>query len=198
MAISPAGDQIVYASEHGESRMLYRRFFEEDQSRPIPGTENAHSPFFSPDGASLGFYTPGKLQVLTASGIHTLVTLSPSFDRWNAIWADDGFIYFNGTIPGSNCWIWRVRALGGTPERLMDAGHDPHGDSFSFPTQLISGSHPKLLLSVDSGPVRRSVKHSGSEDPLHFPAARTRLGMPVVAHRPPPLLPRWQRLRHPL
>lgn len=157
LAISPAGDQIVYESEHGESRMLYRRFFEEDQSRPIPGTGNAHAPFFSPDGQSLGFYTPGKLQLLNSSGIHTLVSIDPAFERWNAIWAPDGFIYFNAAIPGQLGWVWRVPARGGKPQSLLDVAHDPHGDSFSFPTWFIAGSRPTLLLSVDSGPVRRFI-----------------------------------------
>jgi hypothetical protein len=69
-AISPDGDTIVFTGEvgpvsfgsglagpaaAGRKTMLYRRPLAEAHATAIPGTEGAEYPFFSPDGASVGF-----------------------------------------------------------------------------------------------------------------------------------------------
>lgn len=98
LALSPAGDQIIYQAVNQGNRRLYRRNLDEQQSRPIAGTEEGRSPFFSPDGQRFGFFTPGRLKIAGPSGIRTLATLTPSLDQFRAVWGQDTYIYFNSKV----------------------------------------------------------------------------------------------------
>jgi eukaryotic-like serine/threonine-protein kinase len=51
LAISPDGSMLAFASNEGLRIHYLGRF----DSEVIPGTERAHTPFFSPDGTALGF-----------------------------------------------------------------------------------------------------------------------------------------------
>ena len=42
--------------------MLYLRPMDRLESSPLPGTQGAHSPFFSPDGQWVAFFAGGKLK----------------------------------------------------------------------------------------------------------------------------------------
>jgi DNA-binding winged helix-turn-helix (wHTH) protein len=128
LTISPEGDQIVYQGRYGESRMLYRRFLNAEESRPIPGTENARFPFFSPDGSEIGFYTIGKLKAVGASGVRELVSIPAGFVQYNAFWAQGG-IYFN-SMDAQGVGIWRVPAAGGRPERILNSAISEAGADF--------------------------------------------------------------------
>ena len=54
LAVSPDGSQFVYSTPEG----LYLRSVDELDARLIPGTEgNPQSPFFSPDGKWIGYWS---------------------------------------------------------------------------------------------------------------------------------------------
>lgn len=156
VVISPAGDQIVYGGVNRGVRMLYRRFLNSDESRPIPGSEGATFPFFSPDGREVGFYTPGSLKAASGAAVRTLAAIPPDYRQWNAFWSKDG-IYFN-TASGETAGIWRVPAKGGTPERVLDSVTNEAGVDFVFGHQILPGPHPLLLHSAVRGPLRRSIR----------------------------------------
>ena len=86
----------------------------------IPGFENVWSPFFSPDGASLGFTTgfPGDLVVLGLAGGAPLTLVRDSASGWGGTWSDDGWLYFNGEYGGA---LMRVRPSGGASEVVARA-----------------------------------------------------------------------------
>jgi hypothetical protein len=56
LAISPDGTRLVYAATTGDKRLLYIRALDELDARPLPGTDDANAPFFSPDGEWVGFF----------------------------------------------------------------------------------------------------------------------------------------------
>ena len=62
VAVSLSGEQIVYVAAVGESKQLFLRTNDASPPRPLPGTEGAHSPFFSPDEKSIAFFADGKLR----------------------------------------------------------------------------------------------------------------------------------------
>jgi Tol biopolymer transport system component len=67
-ALSPDGRRIAYvATVDGVSR-LWVRAFNSTTAEPVPGTENARNPFWSPDGNSLGFLVWGELQRVPLAG----------------------------------------------------------------------------------------------------------------------------------
>ena len=62
VAMSPDGLRLVYVANRGGARQLYVRPIDRFEATLIPGTEGAQSPFFSPDGQSVGFFAEGKLK----------------------------------------------------------------------------------------------------------------------------------------
>ena len=64
VAISPDGTRIVYFADG----RLYMRLLSELESRPIPGTEQASNPAFSPDSRSLAFWSDSVLKRVDVGG----------------------------------------------------------------------------------------------------------------------------------
>jgi serine/threonine-protein kinase len=68
IAISPDGARLAYVLERKGVRQLYRRALDELDGAPIARTEGAFSPFFSPNGAWIGFFADNKLKKVAVSG----------------------------------------------------------------------------------------------------------------------------------
>ena len=79
LAFSPDGRRLVYAARVEGVTQLYRRDLDQLEAEPIPGTEGAESPFFSPDGQWVGFFVDRMLQkVALAGGAPLKITDVPS------------------------------------------------------------------------------------------------------------------------
>lgn len=59
MAWSTDGRSIVFGGGRGDTAQLYVRRLDQLQATPLAGTEGAVAPFFSPDGATVGFWAGG-------------------------------------------------------------------------------------------------------------------------------------------
>ena len=68
VALSPDGTHLAYVASQGGTQQLYLRAMDSLEARPIPGTEGAVNPFFSPDGQWVGFFAGGKLKKVSVSG----------------------------------------------------------------------------------------------------------------------------------
>jgi serine/threonine-protein kinase len=101
---------------------------------PIPGTEGAVSPFFSPDGRHLGFIRTGRtVRVLSLDGGPPL-TLSDSINSTAGDWGDDGYIYVE-----VDSGIARVRASGGPLEPIYKFSVERREIGTEFPNVLPGG-----------------------------------------------------------
>ncbi len=110
LAISPDGMQIVYRA----NGRLYRRQMDRLDAVEIPGTQQATSPFFSPDGLWLGFFSDGKLKkILLSAGIPLVLAELPN--HRGATWGRDGTIVFT---PDVNTGLMRISETGGTVEQI--------------------------------------------------------------------------------
>ena len=69
-AVSPDGRRLaVAAADTSGVRKILIRDLARAELRVLPGTEGAVQPFWSPDGARLGFFAGGKLKtILVSSG----------------------------------------------------------------------------------------------------------------------------------
>ena len=171
VTILPGGDQVVYQASTNGVRRLYRRSLDEEDSRLIPDSEGGTQPFFSPDGSEIGFYTVNAIRISSPKGSRDLVSISPDFDLRKAIWGDDQFIYYTSSEQG----IWRIQAGGGQPQQVVKPVAGDRGAPFYFPQQTWEGFPPALLLSTNSGPIRRSlawVAISGDSSPPNTLVAR--------------------------
>src|SRR4029434_1731883 len=75
VAISPDGETVVFTGIHQRTPALFRRALGGRSAELIRGTERGHSPFFSPDGQWIGFFTRDELKKVPLSG-GTAVSLS--------------------------------------------------------------------------------------------------------------------------
>lgn len=114
LAISPDGSTIVYRS--GEPPQLYVRDMDALAGRLLGGTEGARQPFFSPDGAWIGFELDGALTRVSVDGGTPFTLCMLDSPLMGATWGDDGRIVFAGSaIPGG---LFHVDADGGEPRVL--------------------------------------------------------------------------------
>ncbi|HVR29677.1 MAG TPA: protein kinase [Thermoanaerobaculia bacterium] len=112
LALSPDGSRLVLALAGGEQpERLYLRALDEIEPRPLPGTEGATYPFWSPDGTAIGFFAGGKLKrVDLPSG--AVRTLCDAPQGRGGTWSPRGTIVF---APSATGVLWQVGAEGGRP-----------------------------------------------------------------------------------
>jgi serine/threonine-protein kinase len=91
------------------------------ESTPFAGTDNSNSPFFSPDGQWLGFWTGavdsgaiGELKKMRLDG-SPAVTLAKVPPLRGATWASNDIVFATNESEGR---LWRVPVAGGMPEVL--------------------------------------------------------------------------------
>ena len=124
VALSPDGTHLAYVATRGTIRQLFLRALDQDEGRPIPGTEGAVVPFFSPDGQWVGFWASGYLKKVSISGGAPL-TLCEALAMRGASWGTDDTIVF---APTATSGLFQVSAAGGTPQELttLKEGENSH------------------------------------------------------------------------
>jgi Tol biopolymer transport system component len=159
MAISPDGTRVAYvdvqanpatgkgedlASPRAENFELVVRKLDQLAPTPLLETPGGTSPFFSPDGRWIGFYSGGTLKKVSSDGGPPLTVCEvPSIV--GASWGDDGYIYF---APTGMAEIRRVPEEGGTPTAVVKAANGEAVASFRWP-QILPGG--KTLLFTTAG-----------------------------------------------
>ena len=121
LALSPDGQRIVYVGAGPRSPQLWQRGLNDLEPSPIPGTEGADNPVFSPDGASVAFWNGTSLKTVSLLGgpVFTVVREGGLGSRYFD-WGEDGLFYFAQGTPNDDFGIFSVPATGGQPERVTD------------------------------------------------------------------------------
>ena len=95
--ISRDGRVITYAARGGDDSHLYLRRLDTFEAAPVPGTEGAGAPFFSPDGQWVGFRAQSQIRKAAVEGTATIKIMDLPVGLFTgASWADDGTIVFTG------------------------------------------------------------------------------------------------------
>ena len=134
--MSPDGRALVFqATVEGKSQ-LWLRPLDSEVARPLPGTEGASFPFWSPDNEAVGFFAGGQLKrVDVATGFVQNLAEAPLNTRGGA-WNAAGTILFtrSATEP-----LFRVPAGGGKAVAATEvtAPHLGH----RYPQFLPDGEH---------------------------------------------------------
>jgi serine/threonine-protein kinase len=135
LAMSPDGATLAFTvtpydtsapggrASFAAASILYIRRLTQAAATPLPGTEGAEGPFFSPTGEWVGYFAKGKLFKVPVNGGAPVPLADAPISR-GAAWGEDNVITFTpGAAPGVG--LVRVPANGGTPVALgaMAGGH---------------------------------------------------------------------------
>ncbi len=115
MAISPDGNHVVTLGSLNDKPIMYLRRLDSFEATPLPGTEEAQDPQFSPDGRWVAFKDPKGFLKLNLAGGSPIFLGSSSATVNGATWASDGYLYFAG-----NRKIFRIADSGGEAEELYE------------------------------------------------------------------------------
>jgi serine/threonine-protein kinase len=146
IAISPDGRRVVYAALGPSGRQLFLRSIDSFDAQALPATEDASNPFFSPDGAWVGFFSRGKLRKLSiAAGAARELADAPG--ARGGSWSPDGVIYF---APGASSGLLKVSADGGSATEVTKLDRSKGEVSHRLPHVLPGGAG--LMFTVWTGP----------------------------------------------
>ncbi|MBI3403604.1 MAG: PD40 domain-containing protein [Acidobacteria bacterium] len=147
LALAPDETRIVFTGSRGDpgARQLWLTSIGSTASEPIPGTENATAPFWSPDGRAVGFFAGGQLKRIDL-GSGSVRVLADAPASHGGTWSPRGTILF---AAGSESPIQQVPDAGGpaTPATAFDRAQ-PRA-SHRWPQILPDGEH---FLFTEVGP----------------------------------------------
>ncbi|HXY11364.1 MAG TPA: protein kinase [Terriglobales bacterium] len=141
MALSPDGSTLAFVSPEDSTGLplLYVQRIDSPAVKALPGTQGASFPFWSPDGAYLGFFANDKLQKIAVSGGAPQVLARTEAGRGGS-WGKQNIIIY---APDPSSGIWRINpdGSGAAPvtQEIMEA--KPEQQTHRWPVFLPDGKH---------------------------------------------------------
>ncbi len=166
LALSPDGQRLAFTTGlSAATARLWVRPLDSVAAQPLPGSEGASFPFWSPDSRSIAFVAGGRLKKINLLGGPPLTLCDAPASRPGA-WNRDGVILFGRILGG----IYRVNAAGGESRAITAVDRSRRESSHGFPQFLPDGRHflytataqvPEnnavFVASLDSKDVKRLV-----------------------------------------
>jgi len=175
LALAPDGRRLVFPGARAGLVTLWLQDLSSGETRSLPSTDGAAAPFWSPDGARVGFLANGRLHAIEIESGSVSNLAAAAAGRGGA-WNQGGDLVF---APGGTNGLMR-RAAGGavTPFTMLDreAGESGH----SWPVFLPDGQHVAYLVTATDRALAGIWLTS-----LDDPKSRTRIAasdaQPVIA-----------------
>jgi DNA-binding SARP family transcriptional activator/Tol biopolymer transport system component len=177
VAISPDGSRFAYVG--GPEGQILMRLRNELHATAMPGTEGAWTPFFSPDGKSVGFLKEKSVWIAPLTGgppIHVSDSLT---GLAGASWGSDGFIYTNGSEVAP---LARVEARQGAVPKWFTALDTAKGEAgHAWPAVLPNGKGVVFTV-ISSGRNAPNGKTSSAIAVADVPSGKHRVIIDDGAH----------------
>ncbi len=139
LRVSPDGQAVACnATDSSGVLQLWIRTFDNPEFRPLPGTQAAQRPCWSPDSRYLAFFSENKLKKILVSGGRP-ETICEAPGGYDLSWGTGNLIAFDGD--GSHQMIRAVSASGGDPRDAATPDTSKHEQSCNWPEFLPDGKH---------------------------------------------------------
>jgi len=148
LSLSPRGTHLVFAARRSDGRTeIQLRALDRIEMTGVAGTEGGFSPFFSPDGRWLGFFTDFKLKKVSLDGGSPITLCDvPPVTRGGSWGPDDDAIVLS---LGSSYGLFRVPAGGGVPSEF--ARTDPAKSHFGYLWPQVLPGGKAVLFTIWTG-----------------------------------------------
>ena len=165
LALSPDGRRVAYLTVQDTDGELQVRELDQLSPTTLVSGQQAHSPFFSPDGEWMGFFHPNQAEL---GGLPELAKVSvrggpliricelPSTGEDSSVgalngasWGADDTIIFATAMTDSG--LWRVDANGGEPELLTTPDAEQGELDHRWPALLPDGNSVLFTIMRSGG-----------------------------------------------
>lgn len=187
-ALSPDATSLAYVVAIDEEQHLMLRDLATGGVTRVEGTRGAGSPFFSPDGAWLGFFQGGMLRRMPTHGaaIEPMIEVSAPF---GAAWRDNGDLIFSATFRSG---LMLLAADGETARPLTTPSSATQDVSHRWPDPLPEGPFVLFAALRETAPsqIRAINLATGEQHVVVEDSTRARFAAPdrIVFARGPRLV----------
>jgi len=135
LVLSPDGTSVVFLAGDAGSSQLFLRRLDQLEAIPIPGTEGARRPFFSPDSEWVAFNADGNLKrVALAGGEPFNVCEDCAYAGSSGAWHGETIVFM------MNYALWEIPATGGASPVLVAEPNTERGETrYNRPDFLPNG-----------------------------------------------------------
>lgn len=148
-SISPDGKLLVFSAQGPEGqRMLWLRPLDAMRHTPIPGTEGATNPFWSPDGQYLAYFSGRALKMVRVKDYATDTICKVEGTNGGGAWNRDGVILFARNIDEG---IFQVEAKANSnPAPVLRVNPGKGENAYMWPQFLPDGKHFLFFVQTEA------------------------------------------------
>jgi Tol biopolymer transport system component len=170
------------AQRNQAGRQLYIRFLDRLTVEPLPGTDGAYQPFFSPDGKWLAFFTGiGELKKLSLDGGPPVTLVRGLLNgQWGfGAWRTDDLIVFSAFEN-----LMQVPAEGGTPKAVTTVDAARNESFHQFPQVVPSTGDVLFTVGENDGESRLDLVRWDTKERSRFEGTTESRGVRAPAVQP--------------